>query len=144
MTKPTALKREIAFTPAFDKRHSDPKKNYGIHGVEMRWYVRGPKGTIQFVVMTGWDLPAVRAERKGNHRTCDLFPMPSDLGYHSPRPMYEDQSPMNDKCEMVEGGVCYYDGSSLGAESVFDLLVKEGHESVWRRLEQEYRKRFDD
>lgn len=135
------LKREIEFTPAYDKRHTDPKQNYGIHGVEVRFYLRGPKGTIQFVVMTGWDLPHVRKEMKG--RLSDLFPMPSDLGYHSPKPMYDDQPLMSEDCKYVEGGKCYYDGSTLNAEPVFDLLVKEGHESVWRRLEEEYAHQFE-
>lgn len=139
----SVFKREIVFTPAFDKRHQDPKKNCGIHGVEMRWYLRGPKGVIQFCVMTGWNLPSVREERKGNHTVCDIFPMASDLGYHSPKPMYEGHTPMTRECGQIEGGMCYYDGSGLAAEAVFDLLVQEGHESVWRRLEQEYHGRFD-
>lgn len=51
------LTHEIIFRPAYDKR---PK--YGIHGVEMVWYVKGPKGVIQFVTFTNWHLPHVRKE----------------------------------------------------------------------------------
>ena len=47
--EPMELKREIRWRPAFDKRHSDPKKNYGIHGVEMKWLLTVPDGFIQFV-----------------------------------------------------------------------------------------------
>jgi hypothetical protein len=138
------LKREIRFTPAFDKRDDDPKKNYGIHGVEMQWFVTGPLGTIQFIVYTNWQLPHIYKEwdvkpavdSKFPHLLCR--PMPSDLGYHSPKQMYDGQDVMTGSCEWVEGGTCYYDGSSLNAERIFIILVEEGHEAVWKALEEEY------
>lgn len=33
--------RIVEFTPAFDKRSSDPSKDYGIHGVDMRMVLKG-------------------------------------------------------------------------------------------------------
>lgn len=54
----SVLTREISFSPAYDKRHIDPSKDYGIHGVEMRWYVKSSEGAVQFVVYTNWMLPS--------------------------------------------------------------------------------------
>lgn len=139
--------RTIVFTPAFDKRNIDPRRNYGIHGVEMRWYLKGPCGVIQFVVYTNWQLPHVneeRDERTVSHEYAHLLcrPMASDLGYHSPFPMYDCQSLTTESCELLEGKPCYYDGSSLAADDVLDLLIREGGEAVWARLEKEYVERF--
>lgn len=138
------LAREIQFQPAYDKR---PK--YGIHGVNMRWLLKGPRGVIQFMVYTNWQLPHVSEEFKAKfgrypYDSPTLFlPMAADLGYHSPKPMYEGQDPIGECDVLAEGSQCYYDGSTLNAEPVFDLLVSEGGEAVWKRLEQEYKERFE-
>lgn len=134
--------REVEFTPAFDKRDSDPKKNYGIGGVDIRFLLKGKEGAIQFRLSTGWNLPHVKAEHKGRHTVCELYPMPTDLGYHSLKPMYNDHSPLTDECGVLDGKPCYYDGSGLAAERVFDVLVSEGHGGVWRELEDYYVKQF--
>ncbi len=143
------FEKRIEFHPAYDRRHEDPNKNYGIHGVTMLWLLIGPKGAIQFVVYTGWHLPEVRDELEAkflkNPDEVGLRirrPMPADLGYHSPVPMYADQGMMTDDCDVL-GGVCYYDGSGLQAEGVFELLVREGGDAVWNRLEEVYNLRFE-
>lgn len=69
-------------------------------------------------------------------------PQPADLGYHSPVPMYEGQTKRDD-CQYLPGGTCYYDGSSLAAESVFNILVEQGSEGVWKHLEEVYNDRFN-
>lgn len=125
------LEREVVFNPAFDKRNSDPRKNYGIHGVDMRMYVKGPRGAVQFVLYTGWMLPHVRSE------TGNSEPLPADLGYHSPIPLYEDQFGQ-ESCSALGGARCYYDGSSLNADRIFDVLLNEGSDGVWRELEAYY------
>ena len=142
LTPPT-LERVLTFAPAFDKRHAEPNKNYGIHGVEMRFVVRGPHGATQFVLYTNWQLPAVRAEfeRRGCDFYCRNKPMPADLGYHSRTPRYEDQTSMG-PCTELGGAPCYYDGSSLNAERIFDVLCAEGDAGVWRELEAFYAELF--
>lgn len=72
----------------FDRRSPDPKTNYGIHGLDVWFILKGPKGATQFAV-TGFD-----------------------VGYHSLEPQYEGQTKM--ECTMF--GECYYDGSSLRAD----------------------------
>lgn len=138
----TTFERRVEITPAYDKRSTDPKKNYGIGGCTVRFLLIGPRGAMQFVVLTEWYLPHVKRElnHKGQLDTL-RYPMAFDLGYHSPKPMYEGQSPMENECDVL-GGQCYYDVTTLGAEPIVDVMLREGSEGVWRELEQQYEIRF--
>ncbi len=140
------MEKIIEFTPAFDKRNPDPNKNYGVHGVEIRFVLKGPLGATQFVLLTNWQLPHVQEEfdarRDWGPDGHFLKPFPTDLGYHSPKPMYDGQEPMKGPCQYVDGGVCYYDGSSLAADDVFKRLLAEGTSGVWNVLEETYNERF--
>lgn len=162
--------RILEIEPAFDKRARDPKKNYGIHGVQMRWVLQGAEGAVQFLLYTNWQLPHVRKEWK--HRGCGDYclnaAMPADLGYHSKVPRYEGQQPMGglrfkwvdgqigdqklkvpeseptgtfEPCEYT-GGPCYYDGSGLNAERVFDILTRDGEDGLWAELHRYYEATF--
>lgn len=139
------LERVFQVDPAYDKR-----PEYGQHCVDMRWYVKGPLGVVQFVLYTGWYADVIgkpdlgwQALATSKKRHADLLdvPMPADVGYHSPKPMYEGQSPMGD-CELL-GRPCYYDGSSLNAGRYFAILVHEGGEALWKALEEYYHERFE-
>lgn len=145
------MKRIVEMTPAYDKRNIDPSKSYGIHGVELRMVLKGNKGAVQFVLYTNWQLPHVTKEQdqKILNRRLDLIdlkvtyhPLPADLGYHSLKPHYEDQKPMAD-CPYLNGKPCYYDGSGLAAEHVYEILLKEGSEGVWKYLEDYYKCIFE-
>ncbi len=180
MTKESeTLERIIEFEPAYDRRETDPKEDGGIHGVQLRFVLKGPLGAVQFLLMTQWQLPHVQQEfrqrcHSGEQMPLVLFePMPADLGYHSPRPMYEDHRPMGSQtykwveppkdsplgnvkvpeaedtgtltpCPYLDGKACYYDGSSLNSRPVFEALLVEGHEGVWRNLERYYRHTFEE
>lgn len=131
-----ALERRVVFQPAFDKRDPNPSKNYGIHGVDMRMYVIGPRGAVQFVLYTDWHLPHVDEELRA--KGVRIQPMPADLGYHSPIPTYKGQEDWGrDDCDLI-GCRCYYDGSGLNAERIYEVLLREGSEGVWRELETYY------
>jgi hypothetical protein len=134
--------RTVRFEPAWDRRNSIPRKNYGVHGVEITFYLRGPEGVIQFKLYSGWHLPHVLEEwkSKGVPLPC---PMAVDLGYHSPAPMYEGHTLITEKCEILDGKPCYYDGSSLAAEKIFNILLTEGDEAVWQAMEESYRQTFE-
>jgi hypothetical protein len=142
------FERIVEMTPAFDRRNSDPSKNYGIHGVELRMVLKGERGATQFLLYTNWQLPHVTREfdeRKPfrsefPHLMC--HPLPADLGYHSPVPLYQGQEKMS-ACEYVEGG-CYYDGSSTNAERIYNVLLREGSAGVWRELEAYYNETFSE
>ena len=134
--------REVVVRPAYDRRHPNPSKNYGVHGCDLCFYLRGPLGAVHFVVFTGWHLPHVQAEMEA--KSIATGPMPADLGYHSPHPLYEGQTVSQEECEFI-GGPCYSDGSGLAAEErVWPILLREGSEGLWRTLEAEYRARFEE
>lgn len=156
--------REIRMSPAYDGRppskggltewrspemkpdDGTDKTNYGIGAVRITFYLKGPKGTIQFVLGTDWYPPHVQEERKGRGLESlysDVRPEGWDIGYHSPVPMYEGQTSISDACEWTDGKPCYYDGSSLRADEMVErVFLKEGSDGVWRELEKEYTARF--
>ncbi len=136
----------ISFRPAYDKRDPDPSKNYGIHGVDMRFIFRGDLGAIQFVLYTGWHLPHVQKDLLSRCRAtpnyCPINPLPADIGYHSPKPMFDGQGTMTDNCEWLDGKPCYYDGSGLNAEEYFQILVEKGDDGLWEAMEKYYNDTF--
>lgn len=130
----------------YDRRHTEANKNYGIHGLDIWFILKGPKGAVQYGVTFPQYLPNVDAEYavrfpdwKDGKKISGF-----DVGYHSPVPMFEGQSPMGE-CHIL-GGQCYYDGSSLAADSfteeVFSTVGKPPEEVLWAKLEEEYRERF--
>jgi len=141
------FQKEVRFNPAFDKRHDDPSKDYGIHNVEITFILKGELGAIQFVVSTGWHLPHVHKELKAKSDPADPYdlftkgPWATDIGYHSPKPIYEGQKPLTDSCHIIDGQ-CFYDGSSLNAEPILERLIAEGHEAVWKEMEGYYNRTF--
>ena len=134
------FKRDVTFSPAYDMR---PK--YGIHGVDIRFILQGPLGAVQFVMSTNWMLEHVQKEldqRTDRPRFLDR-PMGTDVGYHSPKPMYEGQTSMD--CDLIEGGQCYYDGSGLLADQwLREILIPEGSDGIWKALEKRYHETFID
>ena len=133
--------RKIVWRPAFDKRHKDPKKNCGIHGAEFQFQLIGPDGGVTFTVFTNWMLPHVQEEtdrRAPDKEFPYLFhkPQPAGVDGHWKIPSYEWQTPIKD-C-LITGGDCYCDGSALLSTDIFNLLVAEGEEPVWAKLEELY------
>ena len=74
------LKQIIKFSSAFDKRHKDPSKDYGIHGVDLYMAVIGKKGAISFTLFTNWMLPEVQEEHQGKRSFEKLIEKPSPAG----------------------------------------------------------------
>lgn len=97
------LERITKMRPAYDKRSDDPKKDYGIHCMEIHMVVKGKKGAVHFIFMTGMFLPETMEEYIKNGRakyevipdSGSVYylnkPMGVDVGYHSPTPMYDNQ-----------------------------------------------------
>ncbi|MDP9162377.1 MAG: hypothetical protein M3O09_19395 [Acidobacteriota bacterium] len=139
------LERKLDILPAYDK----VKEGYGVHGVEMRWYVTGPKGAIQFVLYTNWQLKHIQKKfdnrvNENDSRFTHLFchPQPADIGYHSYVPHYEGHTPMSKECHLLKGP-CYYGGSSLNAQIYYDILVERGGDALWDALEDKYKEWLD-
>ncbi len=145
------MKKKIMFSAGYDKRG---EKNLGIHGLEIRFILKNYKGAVQFLIFTNWfpsgpglnwfEIESCRDDSETkpmfvtiliNHFLPAIFrrPIPADLGYHSPKPMYENHKPMG-PCEFLDGKECYYDGSTLNAMKIFKALLTDGEEGVWREL----------
>jgi len=152
------FEKRIELTPAYDKRDLDPKKDYGIHGVNIRFLLLGEKGATQFLLFTNWMLPHVQEETDARtvHKILSgdsLYlrepffahrPLPADLGYHSRAPIRDYQEkPSQEHCEYLDAP-CYCDGSTSNAERVFQRLVREGAAGVWAELEDYYNQLFGD
>lgn len=140
------FRRVTEWTPAYNKI----AEGYGRHGMDLRFVLVGEKGAIQFLLFTQWLTSEDRYDNEhgglrcpdGRRRKDESQPSPADLGYHAKAPQYEDQQPMERECEYT-GGACYYDGSGLNAEDVFDVFTDEGEEAMWKLLEGVYYTQFE-
>jgi hypothetical protein len=133
----------LSFAPGFEceKWKADPNdgSNHGCGCVDMLWIVRNESGAVQFRTFTGW-YPSWKEQRYGR-ASANTTPFPYDLGYHSPKPMYEDQHSMGE-CGWLGSKDCYYDGSGLNAEKPFTILVTEGESALWKFLEEYHKETF--
>lgn len=140
------FRRTLQVSPPYDKRHADPTKNYGIHGLEFRYFLGKNNRAIQFVVYTPIYLPAVADElfELGRSLKYNTFRCQgADVGYHSPMPQYDGQGCMDDNCTHT-GGPCYYDGSGLRAEEWMVDWFAGGSDAIWPKMEQEWARVFGD
>jgi hypothetical protein len=123
------MKRELVFSPAWDRRDPDPKKNYGIHGVEMRFLLSGKVGTVQFVLHTNWQLPSIRGEENSMEKVHRFLiePMPADIGYHSRVPLWEGQTPTQSilKVEKKKIKIPSLDVPGLEEELDFPNIIRD-------------------
>lgn len=138
----------IKFECKFDQEKCKPGSggSHGLHGMDLGFCVIGKKGAVQFKLSTGW-LPQYVKPNKIWHRDLvfehkEFYPMPTDLGFHSPKPLYKGQSTVSDKCDLIGNKPCYYDGSSLNASDAMYCLVNGGEEGLWKFLEGYYRSVF--
>jgi len=144
------FKCEITISRAYDKRHKENSKNYGIGCCRMFFSLKGDKGAVVFQVGTGWFLPKTVTEYKSNH--IDLwndYPTQWDLGYHSYKPMGDYhkevkdgkvvECPSQDECSFLDGNPCFYDGTALGGDPILQRLLEEGSGAVWEELEKYYK-----
>lgn len=136
------MERRIEFVPAFDKRSPLPEENYGIGSMQIIFLLIGELGVMQFAMSTGMYLRLNRDElfAKPQGRFNTFEPMGYDVGYHSPKPMYDGQKKF-EECEYIEGG-CYYDGSSWAASRLLEIFLEHGEDAIWKELEDDYKQRF--
>lgn len=139
-----SFERIIQIQPPFDKRSVDPTKNYGIHGMTLRFILKGPLGATQFIYYTAQYLPHVADELFNKAGTYNPFRgMAADIGRHSYKPLYEGEKPMDGVCDVL-GCPCYYDGSSLQAADFEKEFLERGTDAVWPMLEGRYRSYFEE
>lgn len=125
------LARRVDIEGGFDSK----SRKYGIAAANLRFYVSGPLGTVQLVLMTNW------YPRDVLHHP-DIPPLRGwDIGYHSPTPRYAGQSQMD--CGILPGGKCYYNASTRNADSWIEGFILDGTDWLWPRLEQYYKCVFE-
>ena len=56
--------------------------------------------------------------------------------------MYDGQTSSTEKCPYLNNKHCYYDGSGIAAERIYDVLLREGSDGVWKELEFYYESTF--
>ena len=142
--------RIVEFSPAYDKRHPNSRKNYGIGAVLIKFILKKDNKAVQFMLGTDWYLPETikeyrekgvknwrRTVRLRGENDCGISGW--DIGYHSPKPMFKGQT--STKCAYIKGK-CYYDGSGLYAQENQEILIRKGSEGVWKFLEKDWKERF--
>lgn len=124
------VERAVVFEPGFNDRGG----KYGVHGMNIRWLLRGPKIVTQFLIYTSWVPGEVGHGYEPNTLVPAMFPMGVDVGYHSPVPTYEGHQPMKEPCDYLDG-ICYYDGSGMRADDLLQGFIHQGESVVWRELQ---------
>ena len=132
------LEHRVVVSPGYDLRGKG-RRNYGIRGCDVKFYVIGPAGTIQLIIMTDWYPTSARDGHRAGSQTNK--PWVTDVGCHAREPQYDGQSIVQYDCHLI-GGPCYYDGTSLN-EAWEEGLVNGGTDWLWPRLEQLYHHRFE-
>lgn len=136
------MEKTVKFYPAYDKT----SQGYDIHGVELSMVLKGKEGAIEFVVSTNWHLPHIQKRIIDScllkRDVYQLLPFPADVGYHSLSFKYEGQYNA-ETCILLDGRPCYYDGTTIGAKAVFNILLEKGSDGVWDELERLYKEYFD-
>ena len=147
----TSFTREIQFIGAYALRgDGKAKRNFGIHGMDLIFSVKGPLGAITATIYTKWFLPqqwesTYALYSKGYpFNPAEEFCAPDfiDIGYHAKEAQYESQTSQDD-CKLTDG-VCFYDGSSLwGNEAWREGFLHGGSDWLFQKMEDEYRNRFE-
>jgi hypothetical protein len=129
------MRQLVEFSPAFDKRDPNPKKDYGIGAINIRFVLVGKKGAVHALLGTNLYLPEVVKEKPSVIECSQLNGW--DEGYHSPKPKCEGQTRSSKRCHYI-GKPCYYDGSGLAADKYVGILLHEGSDGVWKELHKYY------
>lgn len=128
--------RRISFTTAYDYRREKP--NRGQHPMHIAFVLsREDKGALVFDVNTSWYI---------DRKQTPSHPYSYGLVAHR----YIDHDPHSesimDSCDWLHGDPCVAEslcGSTAPLlDELLDLLVTEGEDPLWERLEQIYKERM--
>jgi hypothetical protein len=123
------FERSLIFWPGFSCPVEAPNPGrHGRHGMQLTWALRGPAGTTSLVIWTDW-VPGQPTDSSIAH----LYPMPMDIGYHSPR--WRQGWDMH-RCPFLRP--CYYNGSSEAAAEIFGEFKSHGEIAIWSTLQDYY------
>lgn len=151
---PEGFTFKVKVRPGFDKRHTDPSKNYGVGSVDLFFDLIGPKGATNFSCSTGiypqsvyefWrTLPELGSlHHRGAGRVGE--PMGYSVNYHSPVPLHDFQKEEKPHdCDLLPGGKCYSDGSFLAGDDFLEALAVGGEPGVQEKLYGFYVDHFEE
>jgi hypothetical protein len=115
------MERIMEFSPAYDRG-----TKHEVHGVDLWMVLKGPEGAVQFVLHTNWQLPHVT-----RRMLCEFLEKGATHGPYCFLP------------QPCGGALCVRFGHTIGATArVFEVLLKEGSDGVWRELEKFYKETF--
>jgi hypothetical protein len=134
------LEESVQFTPGYNCPASGPH-GHGVHGMEIRWLLRGPAGAVWLALGTMWTpgelVPGHGLPLDGRIAPQDRQPSGYGLGYHARIPHYEGHQVSRADCDVISGP-CYTDMSFGGADEPVGRFVAEGEQAIWDALETEY------
>lgn len=138
--RPDGTEESVQFTPGYNCSDRS-MQGHGVHGMEVRWLLRGPKGAVWLCMFTRWtpgDLhPGHGMPPDSRMLAQDLLPSGAGLGYHARDPQYEGQAIDRAECDVI-GAPCYGDMSFCGADEPVERFVAEGEQVIWDALESAY------
>jgi len=152
------MEHKILFLPAFDRTDPDPKKNYGVGDLGIKFLVIGNKGIVEFDLSTNWYFDYVMDRRvewikdlvqqkKENflikHVLC---PKPMDLCYYSSVKVFEDDCYFENGLHFLENKSLVYYGykymdekeNMVAHDVAYWRLIKQGEDALWQYLEEYY------
>lgn len=138
--RPDGCEESVRFTPGYNCPARGPL-SHGVHGMEIRWLLRGPKGAVWLAMFTHWIpgevSPGHGLPPSGLVRDMPRHPGGAGLGYHARAPQYEGQAADREDCKVI-GGPCYGDMSFGGADEPVKRFITEGEQAIWDVLESAY------
>lgn len=131
------MKKIVEIYPAYDKRPKEQgDKDYGIGCCKVNMCLIGDSGAVYFAFFTNWYLPELEIHNQSS-------PSLAEIGFHSPKPLYEGQYGPRKDCPYIKGD-CYSDsGFSLG-DICLDIMFRQGSDGIWEYLEKYYNEIFKD
>lgn len=141
--RPDGLERALVFQPGYNSDPDpDPRHSYGVHSMEITWYLRGPKGCVYLTFTVPEWVPGVLSPGHGlspdGH--CYRPPQhPHGFGrrWCTPAPQYEGQEIWEKVCPLI-GTPCYSDTWFGGAGEPAEQFTEHGESVIWAALEEQY------
>lgn len=145
----TVFIRETVFTGAYDWVRPNSCENFGIHGMNVNFWLKGPAGGISICIFTNWMLPQNQAStqemytRQGSPWEPGVLCKPwiADVSYHAREPQYKGQY-CQESCK-ITGGKCYSDGSASWGDQWQEGFLHGGSDWLFSRMEDYYRMLFE-
>jgi len=133
----------VTSTPGYNT-----EKN-GRHGTELNFILRGDQGAIVAHINTGITPLGHWSSMESYGPACEGVNLsnPSSMGIfaHSElneRTASDTESPMNEKCDWLEGRACVCDGQWYAQTGVMKAFACEGFDGVKRVLEEFYEQHY--